>query len=110
MEALGSEVVSRSLTAAVPALEALWRRFAGYGVETPLVEQQTVLGTLARLDGAAARLALRRIVLSRGLPDTLVPAALRAAAEAGLSLPAESSLRSLAIGTSLCGSPRSRWR
>ena len=69
-------------------LEALWRRFAGYGVETPLVEQLTVLGTLARLDDAAARLALRRIVLSRGLPDSVLPAAARAAAEAGLGLPA----------------------
>ena len=87
-EALCAEVVSRSLETAVPALERLWRRFAGFGVGKPLAEQLAVLDALARLDGKAARAALGRIVLSRGLPDSLLPAALRAAADAGLALPA----------------------
>ncbi|MDE0455963.1 MAG: hypothetical protein OXI15_01600 [Chromatiales bacterium] len=88
IEALCSEVVSRSLEVAVPALEALWRRFAGFGVEKPLREQLAVLETLARLAGADARSALRAIVLSKGLPASLLPAASQAAASAGLALPA----------------------
>ena len=88
VEALCSQVVSRSLEAAVPALERLWRRFAGFGVRVPFPEQRAVLDTLARVDGAAARAALKRIVLSKGLPASLLPAALRAAAEAELALPA----------------------
>ena len=38
VEAVCSEVVSRSLEAAVPALEALWQRFSGFGIEKPLRE------------------------------------------------------------------------
>ena len=88
-EALCSEVVSRSLEEAVPALESLWRRFVGFGIETPLPEQLAVLNALARLNGEAARAALERIVLSDRLPDSLLPAGLQAAADAGLALPAE---------------------
>ena len=88
VEAVCSEVVSRSLQAAVPALETLWRRFSGFGIEKPLREQLAVVDTLARLGGADARAALRRIVLWKGLPASLLPAALQAAASAGLALPA----------------------
>lgn len=88
VEAVCSEVVSRSLHAAVPALDALWRRFSGFGIEKPLREQLAVVDTLARLGGADARAALRRVVLWKGLPASLLPAALQAAASAGLALPA----------------------
>ena len=88
VEALSAEVVSRALTEAVPALEALWRRFSGFGVQVPYPEQCAVLSTLARLECEAARTALRAIVLSKGLPASLLPAAAQAAAEAGLGLPA----------------------
>ena len=86
--ALTAEVVSRALAEAVPAVEALWRRFAGFGVKVPYPEQRAVLSTLARLECEAAREALREIVLSKGLPASLLPAAAQAAAEAGLGLPA----------------------
>ena len=88
IEAVCLEIVSRSLEPAVPALEALWRRFAGFGVEKPLPEQFAVLETLGRLEGADSRSTLRGIVLSKGLPASLLPAALQAAATAGLALPA----------------------
>lgn len=87
-EALCSEVVSRSLEEAVPALESLWRCFVGFGIETPCPEQLAVLNALALLNGKAAGAALERIVLSDRLPGSLLPAALRAAADAGLALPA----------------------
>ena len=88
VEPLCSEVVSRSLEGAVPALEELWRRFVGFGIDVPLREQRAVLRTLARLDCAFARAALKRIVLWKGLPASQLPLALRAAADAGLVLPA----------------------
>ena len=88
IEAICAEIVSRSLGAAVPRLEALWRRFAGFGVEKPLREQLAVLDTLARLGGMDARSRLREIVLAKDLPASLLPAAVRAGASAGLALPA----------------------
>ena len=88
IEPLCSEVVSRSLEGAVPALEELWRRFVGFGIDVPLREQRAVLRTLVRLDCASARAALKRIVLWKGLPASQLPLALRAAADAGLVLPA----------------------
>ena len=87
VRAVCSEIAARSLDDAVPALEALWRRFVGFGIDSPLAEQLAVLDTLARLDRPAARALLRRIV-ARGLPASLVPAALRAAIRARLVLPA----------------------
>ena len=88
VEALCSRLVALSLEAAVPALEALWQRFTGFGIEKPLREQLAVVDTLARLGGTDAPSALRRIVLSKALPASLLPAALQAAAQAGLALPA----------------------
>ena len=82
--AVCTEIVSRSLEGAVPALESLWQRFVGFGIEKPLAEQLAVVDTLARLGGVDSCSALRRIALSRALP-----AALQAAAHAGLALPAD---------------------
>ncbi len=88
VDALCSEIVARSLSAAVPALEALWRNFTGYGPNKPHRQQLAVIDTLARLDGATPHAALRRIVLSRTLPGSLLPTALQAAVQAELALPA----------------------
>ena len=90
VETLCAEVVSRSLHEAAPALERLWRRFVGFGVRVPFVEQRAVLSALGRIDGDAARAAPRGIVLSKALPATLLPFAMRAAAQSGLALPAAS--------------------
>ena len=85
--AICSEIAAPSLEGAVPALEALWRRFVGFGIERPLAEQLAVLEALAGLDRPAARAALRRTVLG-GVAASALPAALGAAARAGLTLPA----------------------
>ena len=87
VDALCAEIVARSLPSAVLALERLWRRFHGFGIARPLREQRAVLETLARLRSREARAMLRRLVLSPDLPASLHPAALRAAADAGLVLP-----------------------
>ena len=81
-----SEIAGRSPQRAVPALDALWRRFAGFGIAKPLAEQIAVLETLAQLDSLEARATLRRILL-RNLPASTFPVALQAAARAGLALP-----------------------
>lgn len=88
IDVLCDEIAARSLSAAVPALEALWRRFHGFGIQNPLREQRAVLETLTRMQGPEEKAALRRIVLSPHLPLPLLPAALCAAAAAGLVLPA----------------------
>ena len=111
VEELCAEVVSRPLSAAVPALVHLWQRFAGFGIEAPLVEQVIVLGTLARLEGEAARAALRGMVLSKGLPASLLPAALRAGGVCRAF--AAGCVRLSTVGSwgrPRCASRRSRWR
>ena len=72
---------------AVPALEALWRRFKGFGYDRPLPEQTSVIEMLARLETAGARQLLAEIVTARDLPPPLLPAALSAALSASLKLP-----------------------
>lgn len=88
VDALCAEIVARSLPSAVPALERLWARFRGFGIDRPLREQSAVLETLARLGSPEARTALRRLVLSLDLPAFLHPVVLRTAVDAGLRLPA----------------------
>ena len=89
IEHVCSEVLSRSLMAAVPLLEGLWRRFVGFGVTKPLPEQICVLRTLARLDHETARAALKGIVSSNRLPASLRDVALQAATEARITVPPE---------------------
>ncbi|MXY40639.1 MAG: HEAT repeat domain-containing protein [Rhodospirillaceae bacterium] len=72
---------------AVPALEALWRRFRGFGHDRPLPEQTAVIETLAKLETAGARQLLAEIATAHDLPPPLLPAALSAALSASLRLP-----------------------
>ncbi len=82
--------VERSLgDRAVPALEALWRRFKGFGYGRPEPEQTAVIETLAKFRTERAREALSSIVTTRDLPPPLLPAALSAALSASLNLPAD---------------------
>ncbi len=79
-EALCEQVVSRDLAdAAVPALEELWKRFRGYGINRPCREQLAVLKTLAKIETRPSRDAVKRIAEERGLSEALLPHALEAA-------------------------------
>ncbi len=83
-------IVERGLDdRAVPALEALWQRFKGFGRERPEPEQKTVIETLAKLGTARARESLAGIVTAPNFPPPLLPAALSAALAASLRLPAD---------------------
>lgn len=74
---------------AVPCLEALWRRFTGYGYDRPCPEQTAVIETLARLETAGARQLLTDIATAHDLPPSLLPPALSAALSASLKLPVD---------------------
>ena len=81
-------VVERGLgDRALPALDRLWRRFRGFGRERPLPEQEAVMEALARIGTTGASDLLAGIVTAADLPPPLLPAALRAALQAGLGLP-----------------------
>ena len=81
-------VVERGLgDRALPALESLWRRFAGLGQDRLLPEQVAVVETLAKIGTAAAREMLAGIVTAADLPPVLLPWALRAALAVSLRLP-----------------------
>ena len=53
---------------AVVALEALCRRFRGFGLEHPVPEQTAALETLAEIGGTEAARAVKRIALSEAVP------------------------------------------
>ena len=81
-------VVERGLgDRALPALESLWRRFAGFGQDRLLPEQVAVVETLAKIGTAAAPEMLAGIVAAPELPLPLLPTALRAALAVSLRLP-----------------------
>ena len=82
-------IVERGLgDRALPALERLWRRFAGFGQDRLLPEQVAVIETLAKIGTAAARELLAGIVTAPDLSFPLLPTALRAALAVSLRLPA----------------------
>ena len=88
-QSLCSLIIERNLgDRAVPALEALWRRFKGFGQERPEPEQTAVVETLARLETASAKQLLTQIATAPDLPPPLLPAALSAALSVSLRLPA----------------------
>lgn len=74
---------------AVPALEALWRRFAGFGLEHPVTEQTAALEALAMLRTKSARDLLVTIVTAPDFPPPLLPLALSSARALSLRLPGE---------------------
>ncbi len=79
-ELLCEQVVSRRLEdAAVPALEELWDRFRGFGLNRPCREQVAVLRTLAKIKTERSRALVKRIALGFDLPAVALPYALEAA-------------------------------
>jgi hypothetical protein len=86
---LAQEVARRGLRDAVPAMEALCRRFAGFGLEREVIEQVAALRGLASLGGAAARETVTRLIVSGAVRGPGVRVALEAAAGLGCRLPPE---------------------
>ena len=63
--ALAAEAGRRCMTAAIPALEGLCRRFSGFGTDRIVPEQAAAIDALAQIAGADAARALARLIARR---------------------------------------------
>ena len=85
--AFAGEAARRRLVAAVPALEALCRRFKGFGLKHAVTEQTAALQAMAAIGGADAAAAVRRIVTGDVVSGPGQREAVRAAATLRCVLP-----------------------
>ena len=92
---LAAEAGRRHLTAAIPALEALCRRFAGFGADRIVPEQAAAIDALAQIAGAVAAQALVRLIARRTVQGPCLQRAVTAAACLGAKLPAATVLELL---------------
>jgi hypothetical protein len=74
---------------AVVALEALCRRFRGFGLEHPVPEQTAALETLAEIGGTEAARAVKRIVTEQIVQGPGLDSALKTAAQLKVGLPTD---------------------
>jgi len=111
--ALATEAGRRGLTAAVHSLEALCRRFAGFGNDRLVPEQAAALQALAVISGREAAQAVSRLIVQGVVQGPALNLAVGTAARIGSSLPVEV-LRSLLrhpnpdIRAGVCGCARRR--
>jgi hypothetical protein len=97
---LVAEAVRRRLPDAVPALEALCRRFAGFSRDREVTEQVAALRGLVSLNGGEV---VTRLIVAGAVDGPGLRVALEAAAELGCRLPADR------VAASLCSDdPRVR--
>jgi HEAT repeat protein len=85
--ALAAEAGRRRMTAAIPALEALCRRFAGFGADRIVPEQAAAIDALAQIGGADAAQVLARLIARRTVQGPCLQRAVGAAARLGAKLP-----------------------
>jgi HEAT repeat protein len=90
--ALAAEAARRGLVAAIPALERLCRRFAGFGLERAVPEQIGALEALSRIGGAKAARVVARLIVKGAVQGPTMKVAVRAAAHLRSALPAETML------------------
>ena len=86
---IAEEAVRRGLTSAVPAFEALCRRFKGFGLTHTVPEQVAAVQALAALGGHEASAALVRILCDDVMQGPGLAEAVHTAAALGAQLPAE---------------------
>ena len=93
--ALTAEVGRRRLPAAIPVLEALCRRFAGFGADRIVPEQAAAIDALAQIAGADAAGVLARLIARRTVQGPCLQRAVAAGACLGAKLPAATVLELL---------------
>jgi hypothetical protein len=86
--ALIAEIGRRRLAAAIPALEALCRRFAGFGLDRVLPEQAAALDALSAIGGSDAARAVARLIAKGVVQGPSLQRAVSAAARLRAKLPA----------------------
>lgn len=91
-EALTEEAARRGLRAAVPALEALCRRFTGFGLNRGVPEQISALRALVALGGTDARAAVRQLIASAVVQGPGLCQAVHAAASLRCRLPEDTAV------------------
>jgi hypothetical protein len=84
---LAAEAGRRRLAAAIPALEALCRRFCGFGVEQAIPEQAAAFEALAMIGGREAAQAMMRMIAEQVVQGPGLKSAVAVAALLGVSLP-----------------------
>ena len=84
---LVAEAGRRRLAAAIPVLEALCRRFAGFGAARIVPEQAAALDALAMIGGPDAAQALVRLIAKRIVQGPCSRQAVAASAQMGTKLP-----------------------
>jgi hypothetical protein len=90
--ALAAEAGRRRLVPAIPALEALCRRFRGFGLHHPVPEQVAALSALAAVGGRDAASAVSQIIVDGVVQGPGPASAVGSAAKLKASLPAETML------------------
>ncbi len=86
---LAMEAGRRGLVAAVPVLEQLCRRFAGFGVNRAVPEQVAALKALAMIGGREAARAVARLITKGAVQGPALKIAMAAAAQLGSALPTD---------------------
>lgn len=81
--ALAAEAAHRKLAAAIPALEALCRRLAGFGADRVVPEQAAALDALVAIGGADAARTIARLIAQGVLEGPCLQQAVAAAAGLG---------------------------
>ncbi len=81
--ALVAEAGCRGLAAAIPVLEALCRRFTGFGADWIVPEQAAALGALVAIGGADAAQTIVRLIAKRVVQGPCLRQAVTAAARLG---------------------------
>ena len=84
---LAAEAGRRRLAAAIPALNALCRRFRGFGIEQEIPEQAAALEALAMIGGREAAQAVMRMIVEQIVQGPGLKSAVAVAALLGASLP-----------------------
>jgi len=90
--ALCEEAARRQLESAVPALEALCRRFAGFGAAHVIPEQEAALAGLRVIGGPDAARAVARLIVGKIVIGPGMIGAAEAACALGARLPAATAL------------------
>src|SRR6266446_8593549 len=85
--ALVTEAGRRRLAAAIPVLEGLCRRFAGFGADRIVPEQAAALDALVMIGGSDAAQTLVRLIAKRIVQGPCLQQAVALAARAGAKFP-----------------------
>jgi hypothetical protein len=85
--ALAAEAGRRRLAAAIPALDAVCRRHAGFGADRIVPEQAAAIDAVAMIGGPDASLTLARLIAQRVVQGPCLQRSVAAAARLGARLP-----------------------